>query len=221
MTGPRALVFDLDGVVLDSEPAIRGAVDDALATVGQPPTTDDEIRSMIGPAITSGFASVLADRGMAEPPLGDLESAYRASYRIRGPADTRCFPGMWEVLEALDAEPDVLLGVATSKPRPSTEAILGSIGLSRLFPVVEAPDLSWTAEPKAELLGRVLVRLGVEPGPRHCMVGDRHHDVTAAIANGVRPVGVAWGYGSREELTGAGAEIVVERPADLLEFVSW
>ncbi len=218
VSGRRAIVFDLDGVVLDSEPAIRASVDDALASIGLAPVNDVEIRSMIGPAIAIGFASVLGRRGGSVSAVTELETAYRKSYRTRGPEETRCFDGILAVLEALVIDPRVVLGVATSKPRPSTESILAALELDRFFPVIGAPELSNAAESKAEILRRVLKELRVDPGlavSGHCMVGDRHYDVRAAIVNAIRPIGVSWGYGSLDELVEAGASVVLDRPEDL------
>lgn len=218
MSGRRAIVFDLDGVVLDSESAIRASVDDAMSSIGEVPVDDAEIRSMIGPAIANGFASVLVGRGSDVSTVPALEAAYRMSYRTRGPEDTSCIDGIPAILEAFTADPRIVLGVATSKPRPSTELILEALDLVRFFPVVGAPELTNTDESKAEILGRVLERLRGDPGlvdSGHCMVGDRHHDMAAAIVNGIRPVGVSWGYGSLEELVEAGASVVFDQPTDL------
>jgi phosphoglycolate phosphatase len=219
VSGRRAIVFDLDGVVLDSERAIRASVDDAMALIGEAPVDDVEIRSMIGPAIADGFAGVLAGRESDRSKVPELEATYRDSYRTHGPMDTRCFDGILAVLEVLTVDPRVVLGAATSKPRQSTELILAALELDRFFPAVGAPELSDTAEPKAEILSRVLDRLRGDPGladSGHCMVGDRHQDMAAAIANGIRPVGVAWGYGSLDELVEAGASVVLDRPEDLV-----
>jgi phosphoglycolate phosphatase len=70
-------------------------------------------------------------------------------------------------------------------------------------------------EDKAVLMAHVLASEGLDPA-EVCMVGDREHDVIAAKRNGVPVVGVLWGYGERAELEAAGADLIIERPVELL-----
>jgi phosphoglycolate phosphatase len=126
--------------------------------------------------------------------------------------------GMAELLAAL--RPDVRRGVATSKPDTFAVPILETLGLRHLFGPVVGPSLDARGEPKRETVARALLALGaVGATSSIAMVGDRRHDVVAGQAHGLVTVGVLWGIGDREELEEAGADHVVETPAELAQLL--
>lgn len=104
--------------------------------------------------------------------------------------------------------------LATSKRRVFAEQILGHTGLAPRFAAVHGSEPGGALDHKPELIAHILARHDVDPDA--CvMVGDRRHDIAGAQANGVRALGVLWGYGSREELEAAGADALVAAPPDL------
>ena len=106
-----------------------------------------------------------------------------------------------------------LLFVATAKPHRHAARIVEHFGMSEFFATVYGSELDGTRGTKTELLEFAIDR---NPGgTRHVMVGDRKHDLIGAVANQMTPVGVAYGYGSVEELEGAGAAAIATSPADL------
>ena len=133
-------------------------------------------------------------------------ATYHDLYRRVYLDQTRLIDGVPEVLAAL-ALP---LALATSKALEFVAPLLEHFGLQ--FAVVSAPVL---AEPKAETVARAQRALGA---PDAVMVGDRHFDVEAAHACGLRTIGVTWGVGDRDELSGA--EIVIEQPTELLTLLA-
>ena len=211
MSGPPAVVFDLDGVLVDSEPAIRASIDAALVTVGEPAVTDEEARSVIGPPLLAGLSQLLLERGRSEDPARRLLDEYRAHYAHHAMAGTCTYAGIDELLDALVAA-GVPLAVATSKPAQFSIPILEGLGLAEAFAVVEAPEATAVTEGKAETLGRVVGRLGLRPGCGALMVGDRRPDMEAAVLHGLVPVGALWGYGTANELRLAGAEFLLKKP---------
>jgi phosphoglycolate phosphatase len=104
--------------------------------------------------------------------------------------------------------------VATSKPRVFAERILEHFELSHYFEKIYGSELDGTRTNKAHLISFILSSSSLNPA-HTTMVGDRLHDAMGAIANGVKPVGVLWGYGGREELLGAGVVKLLEAPRDL------
>ena len=209
-TNGGAVLFDLDGVLADSRAAITGCLNDALEANGFPRQAPDALYRHIGPPLTLALAELTG-----EPPDSALVAACIASYRERyatkSLTDTIVTPGIAEVLAGLAAGGRAL-AVATSKPRPFAEPLREALGLRSYFAVVAGPSFDLEAESKTETVGAALDALGAEGG---AMVGDRSFDMVAARAHGLRAIGVAWGIGSRDELTSTGAEEIAETPADL------
>jgi phosphoglycolate phosphatase len=109
------------------------------------------------------------------------------------------------------------LVLVTSKPERFAVPIVARLGLDRWLEAVVAPSLDRRAEPKAVTLSRALTTVTPDVDPSATvMVGDRSHDVLAGQACGTRTIGVTWGAGSRAELAAAGADRIVDTPAELV-----
>jgi phosphoglycolate phosphatase len=163
---------------------------------------------VIGPPLRIALQELLG----IEPESAEAD-ALGDSYRERSATtllDTPGFPGIPAVLDALGAA-GVPLGVVTSKPLPFAEPVLDALGLRELFTHVEGPRLDGI-EGKGETLERALAVLPAAVA----LVGDRRYDIAAARSHGLLAVGVVWGIGSRAELAEAGADVIVDQPAELL-----
>lgn len=209
----EAIFFDLDGCLVDSERAIPRAYNEALTALGLPPQPVATLRRFIGPPLLEGFTTLLTELGGDPGRAMDGVTAYREVYGDIALADTEVVPGVEAALDALDGVP---LAVVTSKPAVFAEPILATLGLADRFRGVYAPDLRATTETKAVALARALQEIvpGAAPSGTF-MVGDRSHDVVAGRSCGTRTVGVTWGAGDREELVGAGADRIIDRPDEL------
>ena len=203
----HAVLFDLDGVLVDSRAAISGAINHALATNGHPRRAEAELYRFIGPPLAMGFAELTA-QPLESAVVVACVAAYRERYGVSSLRDTTVVPGIEDALAELAR--DHRLAVATSKPLAFAEPLLTTLGLRERFEVVAGPDLATHVEDKSTTIGAALEALGVERG---VMVGDRSFDVAGAHAHGLAAVGVTWGIGSAEEL--ADADAIVDAPADL------
>lgn len=204
------MIFDLDGTVWDSRPGILACMLHAFSELGLEPPDEQRMVAAIGPPLRT----MLADLGVAEHLLDEGVAAYRERYLTTGVYEAELFPGVVEVIELLVGRGD-RLATATSKGSVPTDTMLGHFGIRDRFEVVGAATMDGTATTKSEVLALTLAGLG-DPDPTGCrMVGDRHHDVEGAAGFGIRCVGVAWGYGGRDELLAAGADAVAEAPSDL------
>jgi phosphoglycolate phosphatase len=202
-----AVLFDLDGVLLDSARAIIGCINDALEELGEPRRPAADLRRFVGPPLAEGFSELVGPER-----AGELVVAYRTRYATASLEHTTVFPGMVAVLEELGGQRP--LAVATSKPLGYTKPLCDHLGLTPHFAVIEGPSLA-EIEPKTVTVRRALDGLGLAPGASAPLIGDRLHDVEAAHANGLRCVGVLWGFGTEEELRAAGADAIVAEPAEL------
>ena len=202
------VIFDLDGVLVDSRAVFLSCVNYAFEKLGLPTRPDAELLPYIGPPFAYGFGELL---GVAhDAPIVDAcIDGYRERYKTASLTETTVAPGIPDALDALDGR---RLAVATSKPLALTEPLLEAMGLRKHFSVVAGPDLSARAEGKTETLGRALHELGPT---RAVMVGDRSFDIVAAQAHGIPAIGVTWGIGTAGELHEAGADRIIHEPDEL------
>ncbi|HET9929641.1 MAG TPA: HAD hydrolase-like protein [Polyangiaceae bacterium] len=140
-------------------------------------------------------------------------SEYRARFATTGMFENAVYPNIPEALEDLQRQ-GLPLFVATSKPTPFAERIVEHFGLSRYFAGVYGSELSGERSDKGELIAHVLRAENLAPS-RVSMVGDRAHDIVGARRNGVRALGVLWGYGDAAELVEAGADAIFATVRDL------
>ena len=202
-----AVLFDLDGVLADSQATITRCIQQAFVAEGHPEPSDDAVLAIIGPPTRIGFGQLLG----LDPESPDVEACV-TQYRTRYDTallETPSFAGVPEAVRELGSE--FALGVATSKPEHYALQVLDALGMRAAFDVVVGPGLTGT-EGKSAMVQRAKEQL---PGA-FAMVGDRRPDMLAAVEHGLLAVGVTWGFGSVEELTEAGAEVLVGQPDELV-----
>lgn len=205
----RAVLLDLDGTLSDNFPGISRSIRYALECMGTSDPGDAVLRSCVGPPLRETFARLIPDVDAS-----GVETAlahYRARYGEHGWRENVAYDGVADALATLAAR-GIRLFVCTSKPRVFAERIVAHFGFDAHVERVYGPELDGRFDDKRDLLAHLIGVEGLD-APRSTMVGDRHHDLRAAAANGTRAVGVLWGYGSREEL--AGAHRLLVHPAEL------
>jgi phosphoglycolate phosphatase len=208
---PRAVLLDLDGTLTDPRPGIVGCIRYALEGLARPCPSEDALASCIGPPLRGSFARLLTtnDTALIERAMG----LYRERFADVGLYENEVYAGIPGMLETL-ARAGARLFVATAKPAVFAERIVRHFALDRHFAGVYGPDLDGRLDDKRELVRHLLARERLDVAGT-VMVGDRGGGVVAARANGVRSIGVLWGYGSRAELIEAGADAVCAEPTEL------
>lgn len=205
------ILLDLDGTLTNPEQGIVGCIRHALAELDHPLPQDVDLARYIGPPLADAFREILATSDPEH--VAAAVAAYRARFGTVGLFENEVYDGIPEALEALVAS-NARLFLATSKPRVYAVRIVEHFGLSKFFDGLHGSELDGTRTNKAELIAHIMQIERLSP-EETVMVGDRRHDVVGALANRVRPLGVLWGFGSRDELAAAGASELLERPADL------
>jgi len=178
--------------------------------------SDDELAWCIGPPLRDSYKKILRteDPEVIETAIG----YYRERYKGPGKFENRVYDGIPEVLGALK-ESGCRLLVCTAKPELYSNDIINHFGLRPYFDHVYGADLAGTLDHKPDLLAHLMRSEGLEPD-KCLMIGDRKHDILAAKENGLRSIGVLWGYGSAEELRDAGANTLCKTPCGLEQAIS-
>ncbi len=206
------VLFDLDGTLTDPREGIVACFRHTLAALRLPVPPDTDLERYIGPPLRDALRDLLPV-GSGPPHLEAAVRVYRERFGSVGLFENAVFEGIPESLDCL-ARRRLRLFVATSKPRVFAERILERFGLAQHFEGVYGSELDGRLSYKDELIGYVLADAKLDP-EETLMVGDREHDALGAVANGVCPVGVLWGFGSREELLAAGVQRLFEVPSAL------
>lgn len=187
----RAILFDLDGTLLDSVPVILNATERVFAEM-QLPYDEVAVRRSIGIPLVVQAVKWAGDR--AE----EFRERYRPIYNAMQEEQVRLFPNTREMLQTVRRE-GFLTGIVTSKGARGTQRALDKAGISSLFDTVVTADDVVLYKPHPAPILKALENLALEP--REALyVGDSFFDAEAAHAAGVDMAGVSWGVVSREEL---------------------
>ena len=219
MTNKKGILFfDLDGTVADSGTGILAAMNHVLEARHLQPLTSEDLTHFVGPPLSVSFPIVFAPRGVPADEMNLFIAEYRENYSATHLPHTPLNPGMGDAL--VELKKTWRLAIVTSKPEPQALIAIQATGMRHYFDIVVGPHDD-SEIPKAQLLERALREMnelhGELPPLTSCwMIGDRHHDVDAGVEVGTHTAGVLWGFGSREELSSAGATAVVETPQELV-----
>jgi len=208
--GPRLVVFDVDGTLVDSQHLILDAMAHAFAAAGHPMPDRASVLGVVGLSLPVAMAELAADLPEVDPLL--LAEHYRAGFvaqRAGGGGVAPLYPGAREALDRLAAAPATLLGVATGKARRGLDHLVAAHGLAGVFATSQTAD-DHPSKPHPSMLLAALAETGTEAG-RAVMVGDTEFDVLMGRAAGMATIGVAWGYHPRARLAAAGADLVIDR----------
>ena len=205
------LLFDLDGTLTDPSVGITNSVMYALRHMGVEPPERRTLYKFIGPPLMDSFAQ---EYGFSQEEARQAISWYREYFQDRGIFENAPYPGIADVLHALRGTGKRLL-VATSKPEIFARRILERFGLIDAFEFVAGANLDETRTRKHEVIAYALETCGICEKDSAVMIGDREHDVLGARREGLDCIGVLYGFGSREELLGAGAIALAETVWDV------
>ncbi|HLT79160.1 MAG TPA: phosphoglycolate phosphatase [Ferrovibrio sp.] len=210
----KAILFDLDGTLVDTAPDLAAATDYALQRAGRPAVGLDAIRQMVGDG-----ARVMVERGFettgGQPPAEVFEAAmadFFACYEANLADRSRPFPGVTTCLAEL-AERGYLLAVCTNKYEHFSRSLLDQLGLSGFFAAIVGGDSLPVRKPDPGHLRGTLEKIG-QPVEWAAMVGDSANDIDAAKAAGLPSVAVSFGY-TRIPAHQLGADRLIDHFAEL------
>lgn len=208
----KYVFFDLDGTLTDPALGITNSILYALEKMGKPRPPREELYCFIGPPLLTAFQEYL---GMTEPEAEEAIVRYREYFSVTGLLENMPYEGVENMLAELKNDGRILC-VATSKPETFAVRILEYFGLAPYFDKICGASMDASRNTKTAVLEYLLAQMGSDAPDSAVMIGDRHHDIEGAKNVGIPSVGVLWGYGSREELSAAGADRIA---ADMTELV--
>ena len=210
----RAIAFDLDGTLLDTLQDLAEAVNEVLLEEGLSPHPQAAYRYFVGDGLAKLVERVLPEDLRDGPTLERLIARTAAVYGPRSSRNTRPYPGIGSLLDALD-ERGVTLAILSNKPHPlTTRCVAAQLGRWPFAAVYGArPGIPTKPDPQA-LLG-IFAELSI-PAEQWLYVGDTAVDMQTGTRAKVTTLGVSWGFRPRQELIEAGAAQVIDAPEQLL-----
>ncbi|MDB4933067.1 MAG: Phosphoglycolate phosphatase [Labilithrix sp.] len=210
LPAPRALLFDLDGTLIDSRSDIAAACNAARVAHGREPLAVETIVSMVGDGARALVARAFA--AAEDDPLVEAALAtFKASYLAHPCVHTVVLPGVRDVLDVARAA-SLPCAVVTNKPRDVTLAVLAALEISPFFPVIWAGG-DGPLKPAPDGVRNVVARLGVSASAAW-MIGDGPQDIGAGKAAGCFTIGVP-GIAEHERLVASDPDLLCESLAEL------
>jgi phosphoglycolate phosphatase len=211
----RATIFDLDGTLLDTLDDIANAANRVLAARGFPTHPNPSYRTFIGEGVVKLMGRALPERHQDEATVQACVSAYVQEYERTWNALTKPYAGVPEMLDAL-AVRGMKLAVLSNKPDHFTQRCVDELLVKWAFDVVLGASDKYPRKPDPTSAIDIARRLGVPPA--ECLyVGDSGIDMQTARAAQMCAVGALWGFREQEELLKAGAQLLINKPSEVLE----
>lgn len=203
--------FDLDGTITDPKIGITSSVAYALEKYGITVEDKDQLTTFIGPPLHESFRKYFGFSHMA---AYDAVDKYREYYKTQGIFENFLYDGMADLLKSLQ-NAGIKIVMATSKPEIFAQQIAEYFHIDSHFTCIAGSELDGTRVAKDEVIAYAMERIGIKDTAGTIMIGDRMHDIVGAKKNGMKSIGVLYGYGNRMELEDAGADYIVESVEEL------
>lgn len=193
MLSADAVLFDLDGTLVDTAPDFAGVLNRQLAAHGRAPLPYETIRAAVSQGARAVVALGFSDRyPLDSADFEGIRQEFLSSYLQHLADETRLFPDMEAVLAGLESR-DIPWGIVTNKPSLYTTPLLSALGLDSRCKVAICPDMVTHTKPHPEPMLKAAATLGVAPG-RCVYVGDHVRDIDAGRSAGMTTVAVSYGY---------------------------
>lgn len=210
----KGLIFDLDGTLVDTLEDLTDSMNTALTQVGRPERSRTECMQMIGHGLRRFAEGALGPEylDLTDQLLGRMVAYYQDHCLLK----TAPYPGMAETIAALAAQ-GFRLGVLTNKNQLPAELITRHLFGAAFDPIVGAAD-SQPTKPDPQTTLAMIAGWGLLPD-EVLFVGDSETDIQTAANAGIRCVACQWGFRTKAELLDAGADLLIERPEQILELI--
>lgn len=214
----RAVIFDLDGTLLDTLDDLADALNHVLQDRGFPTHATDAFRDFIGDGSAMLVSRALPPEERSDALAADCLAAFRGQYSSNWNKKTQPYDGVSELLDALTAN-SIEMAVYTNKPQHFADLCIEEFLSGWKFAVILGQREGAPMKPDPEGPREIARRLDI-PAQAFLYLGDSGVDMRTAVNAGMFPVGALWGFRSENELRDSGAAEVIGRPAQLLKFIS-
>ncbi|WP_243360093.1 HAD family hydrolase [Fundidesulfovibrio terrae] len=211
----RAVIFDLDGTLLDTLEDLADAGNNVLAALGYPTHPMESYKQFVGDGV-----AMLVRRALPEDAQHDFDRALermREEYATHWKVKTRPYPGIAEMLDALVAK-GVPLSVLSNKPDKFCQLTMEHFFSRWPWAAVMGESEKYPRKPDPTGAKAIAEKLGIPPGD-FLFLGDSPMDVKCALGAGMTPVGATWGFRERATLEAAGGKVFIDRPQELLRLI--
>ncbi len=212
-----AVLFDLDGTLLDTIEDITNAMNSALAHLGFRGHERDEYKYLVGAGIETLVYRALPENQRDDLTIDRCLTAMNELYRSQGFRNTTPYPGIPELLDSLQSR-GVRMAVFSNKPDDSTRAIVSTLLHGWKFDAVRGSRPPAPLKPDPAVALEIAAHVGIAP-ERFIYCGDTDIDMRLAHAARMYPAGALWGYRTAEELLLSGAKVLLKEPGDLLNYL--
>ena len=200
MKNYKYIIFDLDGTLSDSKEGITKSVQYALKKVGIIEDDLDNLNHFVGPPMVEEY---MKSYGMSKEKAFETLDYYRERYVPTGIYETKIYPGIKEILEALKQN-SFKMGMATSKPEGMAEEVAKYLEILDYFDIICGADLHGPIQSKVSVLNKLFETSDFKK-EESVLIGDTKFDVEGANEVGIDSLGVSWGTGTKKEMLDRGA----------------
>ncbi len=210
----KAVLFDLDGTLLDTLEDIANSANSTFIKNGLPANEVDAYRYFVGEGVTMLISRALPAEKRDSDIIAKCVKGFREDYSRNWNVNTRPYEGVPELLDSLAAK-RIKMAVLSNKPDDFTKQCVSALLPNHNFEIIlgQRPGIPIKPDPFSAL--QIADSLGIAPS-RFLYLGDSAIDIETAVRAGMFPVGALWGFRPLEELREHGAQAVIKRPMDLL-----
>lgn len=212
----KIVLFDLDGTLSDSAYGVKLGIEAALTKANKPIPDLSDYSQYVGPPLLTTFQKLC---GLTYEEAIQGVNDYRDHYEERGKYENYLYDGMKELLLDLKKSGAVIV-VATSKYEAFATWVVDYIGLGGVFDAICGSTLDGKRKEKADIVRYAAETIGAEISKDNiCLVGDSMFDAAGAVSAGCDFVGVTYGFGTKEQIIGAGGEKLATSVKDLYNYL--